>query len=90
MSEAEVPPLDDGTFAPLVISTRSHAWMTQEVMMRLWSMIFLAIAVLAAVISFRDDGEGITIARALFGMTLVLFTALLLISHRNDDGRPDH
>lgn len=63
--------------------------------MRLWSLILLAIAALAAVAGFggfRDDHHGLMIARVLFGVVLLLF-AISLLSDRHDhhhDGPHDH
>lgn len=57
--------------------------------MRFWSLGFLAIAVLAAVLIFREDGEAIILARVLFGVALLLFVISLFSNHR-DHGRGGH
>lgn len=58
--------------------------------MGFWSLVFFAIAVIAALVSFSNDGDAVTIARVLFGVALMLF-AILVIAKRNDrDDRDGH
>ena len=60
--------------------------------MRLWSLAFLAIAALAAVAGFggfRDDHDGVMVARFLFGIVLLLF-AISLLSDRHDPHHDEH
>lgn len=59
--------------------------------MRYWSLGFFAIAVLAAVVGFNDRIEPLTVARTLFGITLLLFCVMLLIKvwDRDQDGHSD-
>ena len=56
--------------------------------MRYWSLGFLAIALVAAVIALRDDTEALTVARAVFGIALLLF-AVVLIARRLDRDHVD-
>jgi uncharacterized membrane protein YtjA (UPF0391 family) len=60
--------------------------------MRLWSISFLAIALLATFVGFWDDREGLTVARVLLGVGLLLFAISLLTdrSHRDHHGHHDH
>ncbi len=54
--------------------------------MRLWTLVLLAVAALAAVAGFaglRDDNQGILVARVIFGIVLLLF-ANSLLSDRHD------
>ena len=54
--------------------------------MRLWSLVLLAITALAAVAGFggfRDNHDGVMVARVLFGIVLLLF-AISLLSGRHD------
>ncbi|HEX3132665.1 MAG TPA: DUF1328 domain-containing protein [Planctomycetota bacterium] len=57
--------------------------------MRLWSLGFLAIAVLAAFVGFWDDREGLNAARVLLGVALLVF-AISLFSGRGDENRDGH
>jgi len=63
--------------------------------MRVWSLVLLAIAALAAVAGFggfRNDTDGVMVARVLFGVVLLLF-AISLLTNRHDphpDKRHDH
>lgn len=53
--------------------------------MRLWTLGFLAIALLAAVAGFSHGSEGLNFARALFGVALLLFVLSLLCGRREQD-----
>ena len=57
--------------------------------MRMWSLVLLAITALAAIAGFggfREDNDGIMVARVLFGIVLLLFAISLL----SDQGEQKH
>lgn len=61
--------------------------------MRLWSLVLLAIAALAAVAGFGDfghDNNGVMVARVLFGVVLLLFAITLLADRSDPDRRGRH
>jgi uncharacterized membrane protein YtjA (UPF0391 family) len=53
--------------------------------MRYWSLGFLAIALLAAIVALRDDTEALTVARVVFGVALLLFAVVLLVRRLDRD-----
>ena len=65
----------------------------EELPVKLWTLGFFTIAVLSALIAFgacRGDHESIHIARAVFGVVLLLFVLSLLTGRRHHDNDRHH